>query len=49
MISLKRPLGRTAMVVGVGKESLAASAAAIVLGTGTLLRARHHATAFWRA
>jgi hypothetical protein len=49
MISVKRPLGRTAMVVGVAKAPLAASAAAIVPGTGTLLRARHHATAFWRA
>ena len=49
MISVKRPLGRTSIAVGVGSTSLAASAAVMVSGTGAVLRARHQAAAFSRA
>jgi hypothetical protein len=48
-ISVKRPLGRTSIAVGVGRVSLAASAAVMVAGTGAVLRLRHQATAFSRA
>jgi hypothetical protein len=50
VISLYRPLGRTAIAVGTASRSTASSAAVMVPGTGRSgARRRHQETAFCRA